>query len=185
MGAALGFAPQLLAWKAVYGSWLVYTYDAESFVHATSPRVLDVLLSSRHGLLTWSPIFAIALAGFPALVRRAGSLAWAFALWALLLLYVVASWEQWWLGHSFGHRGFLCLFPVLATSLALAWDRLETRAARVRMGVALVLATLWSGALMAAFLSEMIPYSGTFSWWDYVTSLPDLPGHVRSKVAGG
>ena len=103
----------------------------------------------------------------------------------LLLLATIASWEQWWLGHSFGHRAFLCLFPVFAASLACLWDGLASSRARRRVVIALLAATVWSGLLMLAFLSEMIPYSGSFSWWDYVTSLPALPEHVLGKLRGG
>ena len=175
VGVGLGVLPQLWVWRTLYGSWLAYAYDAESFVNWSRPKVLHVLFASRHGLLSWSPILLLALAGMPFVYRAHRRLAIGLGLWAGALLYAISSWEQWWLGHSFGHRGFLCLFPVFVVGLGALLDRVASRRGRRWILVALAAAIAWNAMLMLAFLSEMIPYSGSFSWWELLTAMGDLP----------
>jgi hypothetical protein len=185
VGWVLGMAPQLAAWRIVYGSWWTDAYEGEGFTHLFAPRLLAVLLSSRHGLLAWSPLVVLALAGVPELLRRAPVWGRALAAWAGLLWWANASWEQWWLGHSFGHRGFICLFAFFAIGLAVFLDGPARRVDRRWLSAAIALAVLWNAALMLAYLAEMVPYSGSFSWWGFVTSLPDLPAAAWRKAHGG
>ncbi len=184
-GWLAGLLPQLVAWRVVYGSWWPDTYQGEGFTHLLAPRIPQVLFSSRHGLLSWSPLLVVALAGVPELLRRAPAFGRGLVAWALLLLWANASWEQWWLGHSFGHRGFICLLPFFAVALASFLDGPARRAPRGWLAAAIGAAVAWNGLLMLAYLAEMIPYSGTFSWWDFVTSLPELPLAVWRKAHGG
>lgn len=185
VGWALGMAPQLLAWRIVYGAWWADAYEGEGFTHLFAPKLLAVLLSSRHGLLAWSPLLVLALAGVPELLRRTPVWGRALLVWAALLWWANASWEQWWLGHSFGHRGFICLFPFFAVALAVFLDGPARRLDRRLVVGAIALGVAWNAALMLAYLAEMIPYSGSFSWWAFVTSLPDLPAAVWRKAHGG
>lgn len=185
LGWLAGMAPQLVAWRVVYGSWWADAYEGEGFTHLFAPRLLAVLVSSRHGLLAWSPLLVLALAGIPELLRRAPVWGRALAVWAALLWWANASWEQWWLGHSFGHRGFVCLFAFFAVALAAFLDGPARRLDRRWLVAAITLAVAWNAALMLAYLAEMVPYSGSFSWWGFVTSLPDLPAAVWRKAHGG
>jgi hypothetical protein len=185
LGGLLGLAPQLLAWRVLYGSWWVDAYQGEAFTNLFSPRVLEVLFSSRHGLLSWSPLLLLAVAGLPRLVKTNPGVGHAMVAWALLLLYANAGWEQWWLGHSFGHRGFLCLFPLFAVALAVFLDGPAAALPRAALAAAIAAAVAWNGLLMVAYLAEVVPYSGSFSWWDFVGGIPDLPDAVLRKVEGG
>ncbi len=64
----LGGAPflvlQALAWHAVYGRWLVFSYGVENEAfHWGKPAFVGSLLSSFHGLFYWHPLLLIAFAG--------------------------------------------------------------------------------------------------------------------------
>ncbi len=185
LGWIVGFAPQLVAWRIVYGAWWVDAYEGEGFTHLFTPRLFSVLFASRHGLLVWSPLLVLALAGVPTLLRRAPLWGRALLAWAALLWWANAAWEQWWLGHSFGHRGFICLFPFFAVALAAFLDGPAKRIGARSLAVAIALCVAWNGVLMLAYLAEMIPYSGSFSWWQLIASLPDLPAAVWRKAHGG
>ncbi len=184
-GWLAGFAPQLVAWRVVYGSWWVDAYGGEAFTHVLAPRLVSVLVASRHGLLTWSPLLVLALAGVPALVARAPVWGRALVAWAVCLWWTNASWEQWWLGHSFGHRGFICLFPFFAVALASFLDGPAARFRPAGLLAVIAVCVAWNAVLMLAYLAEMIPYSGSFSWWQLVSSLPELPAAVWRKAHGG
>src|SRR2546425_9754170 len=70
--AALAFSPQMLAWKSLYGQLLTFPFDpgGTSTHFHWMEHVSDVLFSSKHGLLTWTPAVSIALAGLPLFARE-------------------------------------------------------------------------------------------------------------------
>lgn len=131
--ALLLILPQLLYWKAQTGSYLVFTYGAkgEGFFW-WSPHLWDILFSHQGGWLLYHPVLIGAVV---MLLRGACSGKPPFADWRAILLvwclawYLYASWWNWWLGGSFGHRGFVEHYALLALPLAacvqalIAWSR--------------------------------------------------------------
>lgn len=120
-----GFAPFLLL-QVVFG-WLVMQANqvpyqlvgGGGYLDLTSPRWLDVLFSSRHGLLSWTPVVTLALLGTLAYARRDRS----WALPALLVFgamcWINGSTTDWWGGAAFGGRRFTSVLAALAPGLAL------------------------------------------------------------------
>lgn len=102
---AVGLLPQLLAWHAVYGQYVVMP-QGEGFMRWTSPAVWSVLFSLRQGLLSWTPALAAALAGLWLLGRRDSLTAVAAAAVIAVTVYVNASVNDWWAGAAFGARRF-------------------------------------------------------------------------------
>lgn len=126
--ALLLILPQLLYWKAQTGSYLVFTYGAkgEGFFW-WSPHLWDILFSHQGGWLLYHPVMVGAMV---MLLRGACSGRPAYADWRTILLvwvvawYLIASWWNWWLGGSFGHRGFVEHYALLALPLAACVDAL-------------------------------------------------------------
>ena len=58
----------MAAWQAIYGSPLVLP-QGKGFMRWTSPALGAVLLSDWHGLFTWTPLVAVAVAGLVPLFR--------------------------------------------------------------------------------------------------------------------
>jgi uncharacterized membrane protein YraQ (UPF0718 family) len=122
-GVALAvFAPQLVAWKVLYGSWYVVPQGAD-FMRWDQPCWSETLFSSRNGLFPWAPayaVFAIALVAalkkFPRLVS--------FLVLGIALQAIAngAVWD-WWAGGSFGGRRFDSTFVAFAFGAAVivAW----------------------------------------------------------------
>ena len=100
-------ALQALAWKAVYGSYLLYTYKDEGFNWA-HPHLYEVLFSPYHGLFNWHPALLVGFLGFAAwaVTTPRRTEAWCFAASLLLMTYVNGSWWCWWFGDAFGSRAF-------------------------------------------------------------------------------
>ncbi len=103
------------------------------------------LVSTGRGLLVFSPVVLLAIAG---LKRRHTLLDGLFAAVVVLQLLVVsASREAWWAGHSFGPRFMSDIVPLLfclalpAVDMAAAWRGVK--------GVALAAAVVWSIAVNA------------------------------------
>src|SRR5208282_2374745 len=113
------FVPQLVAWRCVFGHWLVRTEQVNhNWLH---PALWQVLLSQDRSLLYWTPLTFLGCAGYAVYFlgglrrpREAASEAPTRAVEAALLLalafalqvYVVASlWGgEVMLGASFGFR---------------------------------------------------------------------------------
>jgi len=167
---ALGFllvvSPQLLYWKLLYGSFLLVPQGG-GYVDLGSPRIEEVLFSSRHGLLSWAPVLWLALAGIPRFVRRSPALGGALAVSTLLALYVNASVFDWWAGASFGSRRFdgALVFFALGVAASIEWviPRVERRPLAA---VSLLLApfVLWNFLLMGVYFGGAIPPDGPASF---------------------
>jgi hypothetical protein len=98
--------PQLFAWKALYGEWIVYTYHGES-LNWQNPKIWKVLFSPLHGWFYTHPVMLIGTAGFIYfLVKKKNMHLYFLGIVLFLVVYVNASWHNWWFGGSFGHRAF-------------------------------------------------------------------------------
>jgi hypothetical protein len=173
LGFFLVFSPQLLYWKLLYGGFLLVPQGG-GYVDLGSPRIEEVLFSSRHGLLSWAPVLWLALAGLPRFVRRAPVLGGALVVSTLLALYVNASVFDWWAGASFGSRRFDGALPFFALGLAASIEWLVPRVERRPLAaVSLLLApfALWNFLLMGVYFGGAIP--------------PDGPASFRQAAADG
>jgi hypothetical protein len=155
-GALPPVAVQLLAWKGLYGSWLVYSYGGERFDFADL-HLREIFFSARHGWFYWHPLLLPATLAFAAWAwRRADGRAWLLSCAAIALLH--SAWPTWWLGSSFGQRGFEV--PVLFAMFgwaALATASEERAVFRRALHVIAASAIVWNLALLALFLTQRIP----------------------------
>ena len=160
MGAGLfvGMAPQMVAWHAIYGEYLLpHPPQGIDYVRLSRPYLLNTLFSSRHGLLSWTPVFWLCFAGLAALTKKNPR---RFAiLWApvVIVTYVNACTGDWWGGGAFSGRRFDSLLPVFALGLAAF---LELAAGLVRRYPSALLAGLvlggaaWNLTLVRALQTE-------------------------------
>ncbi len=155
---AAGLIPQLLAYKALNGS-----YGPSKLVVRKmswhSPHALSVLGSPEHGFLVWTPLAAIAIAGLIALafkgapaVRRIGACA---LLMVGLQIYVSGSVESWTVAGAFGQRRFVALTILLTIGLAFVLTTLRSIPRRAAL-VVIALCVWWNLALIAEFGTGMM-----------------------------
>ena len=117
VGAALvAFAPQMLVWQTLYGRPLAIP-QGDSFMQWRSPALAAVLFSDWHGLFTWTPVIAVAVAGLAFLWRRDRLVCSAAVTFLLLSWYVNAAAADWWAGEAFGSRRFVSCFAVFCFGL--------------------------------------------------------------------
>jgi hypothetical protein len=152
-GAALAllvFAPQMLAWKALYGAFVV-TPQGPGFMWWGEPAWSEVLFSSRNGLLPWAPLLALAGAGLFASGLRTPRIGIALLAGVALQVLVNGAVWDWWAGGSFGGRRFDSTYIAFAYGLGavIAWPSLSggrARAAQAAVAAALVLSILLAAA---------------------------------------
>jgi hypothetical protein len=114
---AAGLLPQIIMWKIVYGEYLTIP-QGSGFMQWLDPHPWLVLFSSRHGLLSWHPIFVLPLLGLWPLYKKERALAVAVTAMFLCALYVNSTTVDWGGGHAFGSRRFVSLVPFLSLPMA-------------------------------------------------------------------
>jgi hypothetical protein len=167
-GTAVGAVPQMLAWKAIYDEWILpYPPQGPGFVRLHSPWILETLFTSRHGLLSWTPVFWLGFLGLVPLVRRRGALAWPLLPPFLLMTWVNMGVADYWGGHSFSNRRFDSLLPIFALGFAAALEalrRLLRERPRALVAIAGAVLVAWNLALAEALRRNLVPRDDTVSF---------------------
>lgn len=165
LAAALVLSLQVAATVALWGRFGFNLYPGESFVRDPTGIWL-ALFSSRHGLFTHHPWYALLLILNVAALFGSPKTRWisagALAGWIFLALGN-GLWWCWWFGDSFGHRAFIeALVPLTfgaavgcGEALAAGRRRLPTLAA------ILVLCALANAYLWAGYLLQRYPHDGS------------------------
>jgi hypothetical protein len=140
--AVLGFA-QLALWFAMYGPGFATVVREENYVARIAPHVFDFLFAARHGMLTWTPVYALALAGWMAWGGRERRLPLLFTAAFALAVLVNSMSTDWWGSHSFGQRRILAFTPLFAFGLAELVDWFRRRPL-VPVAAGLALLAAWN-----------------------------------------
>jgi hypothetical protein len=164
-GMAAGAAP-LIALQAAALAWLLsvnrFTLAGgeEGYLNFLDARWADVLFSSRHGLLSWTPFVWVALAGTIAYVRRR-------PLWAVpaLVAFAALVWtngsaHDWAGGWAYGGRRFTSVLAAFAPGVAVALVAVYRRPL-ILIGVAAAAVIGWNALLMIQYQRQMIPRDET------------------------
>jgi hypothetical protein len=164
-GAILSL-PQLATWQVVYGRPLLNVqYESAGYTFDWwNPRLLDVLFSSNHGLLSWTPVVTFGLIGLVFLWKRDRMLTLALAGVFLTQLYVIASWEVWTQGAAFGGRMFVSCGMAFAVGLAALLDQVQGRVRTWHVSLVGGLFIAWNYVLLFQYGIGMIPREGAVSW---------------------
>ena len=167
--ALAAFAPQMFVWQTIYGRPLAIP-QGEGFMRWTSPALGAVLFSDWHGLFTWTPIVAVAVAGIFFLRQKDPVLLATAAAFLVISWYVNAAAADWWAGEAFGSRRFVSCFPVFVLGLSALIDRFQPgRRTLAIAGGAVVAHTFLLLVQYQAFmhgLRDVAPYPrGAFNLW--------------------
>jgi hypothetical protein len=137
-------------------------YHTHEIFYWTDPALLKTLVSSRHGLLFWSPVLIVSLVGILIYLLRGGwRNAWlvGLTLGGLLLWFINSAWWCWAFGTSFGARAFVDIAALFITGMTLAFHELTTapRAFRITVFAFVALTTVYSYAMMSLFILKVLP----------------------------
>ena len=153
--AVVGFVPQMLAWKSIYGQYLAVS-PVGSQVRWWDPHLVDILWSSRNGLFSVTPVLYCAAIGLLVFLTRVPHIAIPALATLSVMIYFNATIQDWWGSAAFGMRRFDGVIPILAVGLGVFAQRLgEVVSKRPAVVVSSVLAglVLWNLSLMDAALA--------------------------------
>ncbi len=164
-GTFLGALPQLIGKAIVHGSPLDSGYVAEwAFLR---PDFFRVLFGAEHGLFSWTPIAAVAVAGLIVMFRR-GNRRLAAGLLGVFVatLYLVASYATPEVS-SYGNRFFVLFTPGfvigVSTVVSAAWESRRRLWRPVTVG-ALSLLIAWNALFMFQWAWGLVPKRGPVDW---------------------
>ena len=157
----IGLVPlgiQVAVWRQTTGNFISWSYGEEGFFWLR-PALAQTLLSSRHGLLFWSPVLGFSALGFVFSSKRYRGFLSCFFLSFVLLWYLNSSWHSWWFGDSFGARAFLELSSLFILGLGLFFEHIRhsTRTITIMASGAIVLSICYSWSLIAVYILSRIP----------------------------
>lgn len=130
-----GLVPALAPWVLQLAYWhhatdqlLVFTYGRKD-EHFEWDRMVPgmVLFSVRNGWLVYSPLFIPVLLVLLRAAWRGRPPARTVLLLVVVTLLLYSAWWCWFLGGSFGHRGFVDLYGLLVVPLAWAVAGVQRR----------------------------------------------------------
>ncbi len=134
----------------------------------SAPHWREVLFSSNHGLLSWTPLIALAIVGLLWAGEQAREITAYCGAAALGFYYVISSYPYWDGASSFGNRFFISLTPVFILGLGLLFQRVG-RLCTPRNGIVaqaglVGLLAVWNGGFIFQWGTQMIPARGPISW---------------------
>lgn len=165
----VAFLPTLITRYIIFGGALRFgSYTALPW-DWSAPNWRSVLFSSEHGLLTWTPVLALAIAGLFLAPRAVRSLSLLLALAAAFFYYVISSYPYWHGMASFGNRFFISVTPIFIFGLALLLQRFEQslgseKRAYIASVSILLLLVLWNLGFIFQWGAHLISPRGPVSF---------------------
>jgi hypothetical protein len=158
IAAVVGFVPQMLVWKAIYGQLLAVSPIGPQ-IRWWHPHVADVLWSARNGLFATSPVLYVGALGLLLCWRRDRLFAGAALATFGAMVYFNASIQDWWGSAAFGGRRFDGTLPLLVVGTAVAAESTAAfvaRAPQVAVALAGMGLVIWNLTFMNAALDGFV-----------------------------
>jgi hypothetical protein len=181
---AMALLPTFITRKIIYGSYFSSGYPDSGGWNWLHPVFGQVLFSSDHGLLTWTPVIVLALVGLVFLRRFDRELAIYFWIATASFTYVISCYGNWDGISSFGNRFFLSLGPIFVVGLAAFFERFGRlfKSERRAIASAVTLALLfiaWNIGFIFQWGAHMVPVRGAISWSTMIRNqFTEVPSRV-------
>ena len=157
---------QALVWKAIFGRYLLIP-QGRNFIGAQFHGLIT-LFSTDRGLLLWSPVLLLALAGGYSLWRKSRYLFTAAVLVMSAQWLLNSSLADLGGGEAFGARKFIETLPWLTLGLAAL---LEHSTAKKAIRLAIVALIIWNLLVIQNYRLGRLPRAGSFN-----------PSQIRLKI---
>jgi hypothetical protein len=161
--------PTIITRRIIYGG--LFQFGAYTAVpwDWSAPNWWHVLFSSNHGLLSWTPIVALALGGLFAGPRSARAIVSYLGVAAIAFYYVIASYPYWDGLASFGNRFFISLTCIFIFGLSLLlerWNRYfqNSRGAFAAATGLVILLSAWNAGFIFQWGEHLLPVRGAISF---------------------
>jgi hypothetical protein len=175
--------PQFLMWKYSSGHWFVRAYQHVDVSSFGMPQVGEFFLGMQRGVFVWFPIFLVAVFGFAALRGEARAYRLPAAVVGLAYLVSISSLKVWAKADGFGCRYAVDTVAFMAFPLAAFYAALKSRWARWSLGIASLLAVVYTLFLLTLLYRREVSVSGISAgrlfdifWWRWKLLLLRLSG---------
>ena len=185
----VAFLPTMVTRRIIYGGALSFGYGTPGGWRWTSPVLWQVLFSSDHGLISWTPIVLVALIGLAIFWKYDAEFAAYITLSSLVFYYLISSYFAWDGVSSFGARYFLSLTPVFVLGLSVLFYELQqwlksTAWATMAGASATAVLVVWNLAFIFQWGTRMVPARGPISWKQMVRNqFTAVPQQAATEVA--
>jgi hypothetical protein len=166
--ATIAFAPQMIAWHSIYGTWLAVSPVGPQ-IRWSDPHLADILWSSRNGLFSWSPVLYCAAIGLVVFAVAQPAVGIPALLALAAMTYFNACIQDWWGSAGYGGRRFdgtIPLFCIGAAAFGSSAVALARRHPLRIVGGAGALLVLWNLALMSAAQDGIVRIGESLSFGD-------------------
>ncbi|MBC8184206.1 glycosyltransferase family 39 protein [candidate division KSB1 bacterium] len=187
----VGFSPQMVVWKIVFGKFFVQPYDIHqalintaqnlsaitepgvsgavrypaiiSFLRFfTHPHLGQTLWGSSHGIFTWTPIILFSFLGFIWLIQKEKKEGVIIFVALIVIVYVTScSFKG---GSSFGDRYLLKCTSIYIIGLSALIYRFKKQLRETILIAILFLFILWNGMFIVQYSTGLVPRIGPISW---------------------
>ena len=148
--------PQLVSWNLLFGS-PAPPPRARGYL-LTAPFILQTLISTRHGLITWAPITILSFVGLLLLVVRRFKAGFPLLIGVVGLVYINGIAIDWWGGDAFGARRYVGLTSLLAFALAYLFSLPKTKVLQALMVAISLLCVSWTMLFLVQYSAGLIPH---------------------------
>ena len=164
----LCFLPTLITRYVIFGAPFRFGSYSNLQWEWSAPHWYSILLSSEHGIVTWTPILSLAIFGLFFVQRRAKVLTSYLSAGAAAFFYLIACYPYWHGTASFGNRYLVSLTPIFIFGLALLLQRVAARSRSSRLlfptaAFLIALFTLWNAGFIFQWGAHLIPARGPVS----------------------
>ena len=154
VGPAIAFVVQASVWVPLFGlSFLSRVSDRNYFL--AEFHVMEVLLSPRHGLFVWTPLWLLGFLGWWIVLRRDLRLGVSIFAGFALLLVVNSGFMDWYGSIAFGQRRFLGLTLLFGLGLGQLFEVLRERPL-VSLSAIVCALGLWNQQYTTIFNGRMV-----------------------------
>jgi hypothetical protein len=180
--------PTFISRYVIYGSPLDSGYVPLKYWEWRSPYFLAVLLSSNHGLLVWTPVVILAVAGLFILWWREPGVGPPIVAAVLAFYLLIACYPDWAGISSYGNRFFISLTAPFTLGLSTLFDRgaalfRSPRAAVAAASSLVACLILWNMAFVFQWGTHLVPARGPIVWSEMMhNQFFVVPREVSSKV---
>lgn len=159
--------PQLLQWKHIYGSYFLVPQGSD-FLQFPPKYIVNVLFSTRHGFLIWTPIVLVGIAGLIYGIKRKSAIYTPLALSLVLQIIIVGSVSLWYGPDSFGMRRLISSLPIIAIGIAacLFYSRCTLRKVILLL---CIIFSLYTIIFALEFRLDMIPRNDRLTFNELIT----------------
>lgn len=159
VSALVVFSPQMIVWQALNGSPVISGYlvtDQPTF-YWLRPQLVNVLVSTWHGLWLWHPVTFVATVGIIWLYSKDKRLTILVALGFISQIYVIGAWRDWAQGDSFGGRMFIASLPFLGLGLAAFIEQFASGSYNKAFTVGTLSLLVWNLLFLLQYRLSYIP----------------------------